>query len=301
MASRLLIGAGVLAVLGIGGAAALWLLSAPSRLDPEVAVAMDRPGDATAGKLVFFAGGCNSCHMTPGQDDPTKLGGGLELKTPFGIFYPPNISPDPQTGIGAWSARQFAASIYDGVSPEGEHEYPVFPYGSYRHMAIADVRDLFAYLRTLPPVTSTPPPHRLSFPFNFRRAVGLWKQLYLRRVQPVEAPPPVSDALAYGRYLVEGAGHCGECHTPRDPLGGPETSKRLGGAPMPDGKGKAPAITAKGLADWSEDDVESALATGFTPIGDTLGGAMAEVVRNLSHLPTPEVAAIAHFLKSPLP
>ena len=152
--------------------------------------------------------------------------------------------------------------------------YPAFPYPSYRHMSIKDVRDLFAFLRTPPPVSGRAPPNALAFPFSIRRAVGFWKLLYLPQIDhPIAVDP--TDGEALGRYLVNGPGHCAECHSPRDVFGGIIASRRLTGGPLPDGKGKAPNITAEGLKDWSEDDVETALSTGFTPSGDVLGGAMA--------------------------
>ena len=281
--------------LAIAGAVALWLLTAPSRLDADIAREMEKPGDPHAGEIVFYTGGCASCHAKP--DDPTHLRGGVELKTPFGSIFTPNISPDLEDGIGRWTAQDFAASIYDGVDPEGRHEYPAFPYPSYRHMAVADVRDLWAFLRTLPPVKGRAPPPGFSFPYNVRRAVGAWKLLYLPRMAPPETVT-VADTAEYGSYLVHGAGHCGECHTPRDFLGGPIATEALTGAPMPTGKGKAPNITPAGLKKWSEDDVETALSTGFTPDGDVLGGAMGDVLRNIGHLPKGYVTAIARYLKA---
>lgn len=281
--------------LAIAGAVALWLLTAPSRLDADIAREMEKPGDPHAGEIVFYTGGCASCHAKP--DDPTHLRGGVELKTPFGSIFTPNISPDLEDGIGRWTAQDFAASIYDGVDPEGRHEYPAFPYPSYRNMAVADVRDLWAFLRTLPPVKGRAPPPGFSFPYNVRRAVGAWKLLYLPRMAPPETVT-VADTAEYGSYLVHGAGHCGECHTPRDFLGGPIATEALTGAPMPTGKGKAPNITPAGLKKWSEDDVETALSTGFTPDGDVLGGAMGDVLRNIGHLPKGYVTAIARYLKA---
>ena len=220
------------------------------------------------------------------------------MKTPFGPITPPNISPDPADGIGKWSAQDFARAVYEGVNPADRHLYPAFPYPSYRHMSVEDVRDLWAFLRTLPPVKGSTPPPGFAFPFNIRSAIGIWKRLYLPPVSP-PATVAVSDTAAYGRYLVEGAGHCGECHTPRGLLGAPIPAQALAGAPMPDGKGKAPNITPAGLAKWSQDDVETALSLGIKPDGDTLGGAMAEIVRNLTQLPKPYIKAIALYLKSP--
>ena len=246
---------------------------------------------------MFFIAGCDSCHMSPGQDDPLRLGGGMELKTPFGSFFPPNISPDAADGIGKWNATDFANALMAGVSPGGEHYYPALPYPSYRHMSIKDVRDLYAFLQMTPPVSGRAPPHALRFPFSIRRAVGFWKLLYLPEIaQPLAVDP--GDPEGLGRYLVEGPGHCAECHSPRDLLGGIIASRRLTGGPLPDGKGKAPNITATGLGDWSESDIADALSTGFTPSGDTLGGPMAAVVRNLAQTSEQDRAAIARYLKT---
>src|SRR5271167_3845361 len=123
-------------------AVATWLAAAPRGVSAEVASAVSAAGDPEAGRNVFFIAGCESCHMSPGQKDPLRLGGGMELKTPFGSFYPPNISPDPVDGIGKWSAADFANALMAGVSPPGEHLYPAFPYTSYCRMSIKDVRDL---------------------------------------------------------------------------------------------------------------------------------------------------------------
>ncbi len=285
-----------LALIAIAAVAA-WLTTAPRGVGAEVATAVSQPGDPEAGRIVFYLAGCESCHMSPGQKDPLRLGGGLELKTPFGSFYPPNISPDPVDGIGAWSAAEFADALMRGVSPRGEHLYPAVPYTSYGRMSIKDVRDLFAFLRTAPPVSGRAPAHRLSFPFSIRRAVGLWKLLYMPKIDPPLAVDP-TEQEALGRYLVQGPGHCAECHSPRDFLGGIIASRRLTGGPLPDGKSKAPNITAVGLKDWSESDVGDALSTGFTPSGDVLGGPMAAVVRSLSQAPASDLAAIAHYLKT---
>ncbi len=277
--------------------AAAWEATAPRGVGAEVAAAVSEPGDPEAGKNVFYIAGCESCHMSPGQKDPLRLGGGMELKTPFDSFYPPNISPDRVDGIGKWSAADFANALMAGVSPPGEHLYPAFPYTSYCRMSLEDVRDLFAFLRTLPPAPGRAPADALSFPFSIRRAVGLWKLLYMPTIDHPPAVDP-TDTEALGRYLVEGPGHCAQCHSPRDFLGGIIASRRLTGGPLPDGKGKAPDITARGLKDWSEGDVVTALSTGFTPSGDVLGGPMAAEVRSLSHVPDSDLAAIAHYLKT---
>jgi mono/diheme cytochrome c family protein len=278
-------------------AAGAWIVTSPRPIDAETARAVSTPGDPVAGRNVFYLAGCESCHMSPGRTDPLRLGGGMELKTPFGSFFPPNISPDRKDGIGDWTAADFANALFAGVSPHGQHYFPAFPYSSYSRMSIKDVRDLFAFLRTTAPIAGKAPPHALSFPFSIRRAVGFWKLLYLPRIaHPLVTDP--EDVEGRGRYLVEGPGHCAECHSPRSFLGGIVASRRLTGGPLPDGKGKAPNITAAGLKDWSESDVADALSTGFTPTGDTLGRAMAAVVRNLSKVPASDLAAIAHYLKT---
>jgi mono/diheme cytochrome c family protein len=274
----------------------LWIASAPVRIAPEVEALVSAPGDPVAGKIVFAAGGCESCHMTPGQSEPTRLGGGLALKTPFGIFYPPNISPDEKDGIGAWSASGFANALLAGVSPQGEHLYPAFPYTSYHLMKPADARDLFAYLKTLPRIEGRAPATSLSFPFNIRRALGLWKRWYVPEIGGAKVAARV-EAWPLGQYLVEGPGHCAECHSPRDMFGGIIASRRLMGGPLPEGKGKAPDITAAGLKDWSKEDIAEALSSGFTPTGDSLGSAMAAVVRNTAQLPDNYRKAIAEYLK----
>ena len=297
MSVRMASALGLAAVLVAAGAAAAWRATAPRKISAEVAAAVSQPGDPEAGKTVFFIAGCESCHMSPGQTDPLRLGGGMELKTPFGSFYPPNISPDPKDGIGSWSAADVADAVMAGVSPGGPHLYPALPYTSYCRMSIRDVRDLFAFLRTLPPVSGRAPPNALKFPFSIRRAVGFWKLLYMPKIEHLLAVDP-SGEEALGRYLVQGPGHCAECHSPRDLLGGIIKQLRLTGGRLPDGRGKAPDITAHGLRDWSEDDISDALSTGFTPSGDVLGSAMTAVVRSLSQAPGPDLAAIAHYLKT---
>jgi mono/diheme cytochrome c family protein len=288
-----------IAILVLAMVAAAWVLTEPRGIDAETARAVSEPGDPAAGRIVFFLGGCDSCHRSPEQSDPLRLGGGQELKTPFGAFFPPNISSDRNDGIGRWSARDFANAVMAGVSPDGRHLYPAFPYPSYTRMSARDVRDLYAFLRTTPPVAGHAPPEALVFPFSIRRAVGFWKLLYMPDVHPLADDP--REVEARGRYLVEGPGHCSECHSPRTLLGGVIAPRRLTGAPLPDGKGKAPNITAAGLADWSESDIGYALSTGLTPSGDSLGGPMAAVVRNLAQVPPEDLAAIAHYLKTVKP
>ncbi|MDX8491487.1 cytochrome c [Mesorhizobium sp. VK22B] len=291
---------GTVIVLGGAGAIAGWALSAPARLD-TAATAQLGPGDAARGKRIFNAGGCTSCHARPGSkgDARLELAGGLELRTPFGTFVPPNISQDQKDGIGAWSEADFANAMLKGVSPSDEHFYPAFPYASYARMKPADVADLYAFMKTLPAVAGKAPGHKLSFPFNIRRGIGLWKRLYLSPEPVIALPDGAPDKVLAGRYLVEGPGHCGECHSPRDFAGGVKKAEWLAGAVAAEGKGVVPNITPEGgTKDWSESDIANYLETGFTPDFDSVGGAMVEVQRNMAQLTADDRAAIAAYLKA---
>jgi len=292
-------------VLGALAAIVLWMLSAPNSLSAEQVAAFPQ-GDATRGETVFWAGGCTSCHSTPGSkfDDKLVLAGGLELKTPFGTFRAPNISPDSAQGLGGWSLRDFANSMKRGVSPAGQHHYPAFPFTSYARMTDGDIADLFAFIKTLPPSNNAVPDHDLGFPFNIRRGLGLWKLLFLDPA-PVAAVDTSDAKLARGQYLVEALGHCGECHTPRNPIGGLDNSRWLAGGVGPettaDGKPeKIPNITPHetGLAGWSEKDISYGLETGFTPEFDSFGSSMVAVQENMAKLPAEDREAIAAYLKA---
>jgi mono/diheme cytochrome c family protein len=296
--------AATLVVLGLAGAAAGWVLSAPRPL-PETEIAALPQGDAARGEAVFWAGGCASCHAAPGAKGDAKLllGGGLKLVTPFGTFVAPNVSPDPDDGIGNWSLGDFANAMLTGTSPEGSHLYPAFPYTSYARMRPGDVSDLYAFLKTVPPVSGKAPPHELSFPFNIRRGLGLWKLLYLSSDPVIAAPAPGSDVdpdlWLRGRYLVEGPGHCSECHTPRDPFGGLDKSRWLTGAPAATGDGKVPGIDpGSDVGSWSAADIAYYLESGFTPEYDSVGGEMVEVQENMAKLPARDREAIAAYLKA---
>lgn len=290
--ARFLLG---LVALGAAGFGVFLALTAPGRGDPAALAGLS--GDAARGEAVFHIGGCASCHAAPGAEGAARriLSGGLALTTPFGTFVAPNISPGPE-GIGGWSLAAFDDAMRRGVSPEGRHYYPAFPYTSYARMAAEDVADLFAFLGTLPVSDAPSGDHRLSFPFSIRRGLGLWKLAYLSGdpVRPSDDP-----VVARGRYLVEGPGHCGECHTPRTPFGGPDLSLWLAGAPNPDGKGRIPNLTPHpGGLGWSAADIAEYLKSGFTPDYDVAGGSMAEVVKNTAALPDADRAAIAAYLKA---
>lgn len=261
------------------------------------------------GELVFWAGGCASCHAAPGaeENDLLRLSGGVELATPFGVFRSPNISPDPEAGIGNWSTLDFINAMVKGLSPDLEHYYPAFPYPHYQNITYADLIDLKAYLDTLQPSSNQVADHELSFPYSFRRGVGLWKWRYLERntsrVEIDETPQ-----IERGRYLVTGPGHCGACHTPRDAYGGELVDRFLAGAESFEvaeaseagSAGSIPNITPHpdGLGDWSETDIAYSLESGFDPDFDSFGGSMVEVQENMARLPADDRAAIAAYLKS---
>jgi len=283
------------AIAAVAGLAAFWVLTIPA-IVPASALAAHAP-DLGNGKEMFYAGGCASCHAVPKQQDMTRLGGGLALTSPFGTFYVPNISSDPKDGIGAWSEAQFVTAMTKGTSPSGEHLYPALPYTSYQHMRVDDLRDLFAYIKTLPPVQGRVRDHDLPFPFNIRRTLGLWKLLYLDG-KPFAPDPSQSAQWNRGAYLVNGPGHCAECHSPRDAFGGMIASLRFTGGPSPDGQGGVPNITQYKLKAWSEQDIADTLTDGMTPDSDRVGGNMVEVVRNTEHLTAADRMAIAAYIKS---
>jgi mono/diheme cytochrome c family protein len=292
--------AGLAIGLALAGGIAFWFLSAPRPAEAARLAGLPS-GEATRGATVFWAGGCGSCHAAQGAKGDAKLslGGGLKLKTPFGTFIAPNISSDPADGIGSWTPEQFANAMLAGVSPQGDHYYPAFPYASYVRMSDQDLMDLYAFMKTLPAVKGKAADHKLSFPFNIRRGLGLWKMLFLKEGQ-VAALASAAPDVARGQYLVEGPGHCGECHTGRNLIGGPQLSKWLAGGAAAEGDGFIPNITAgdKGIGDWSANDIAYYLESGFTPDFDSVGGAMVSVQENMSKLAAEDRAAIAAYLKA---
>ena len=282
-------------IAAIVGGAAFWVLTIPATVSGS-ALPPYTPNLAN-GRTMFYAGGCASCHAVPRQEDRTRLGGGRALKSPFGTFYAPNISPDVNDGIGAWSEANFVTAMVKGTSPGGRHYFPAFPYASYERMTYADVRDLFAYLKTLPPVQGKVRDHELPFPNNIRRFVGGWKLLFVDG-KPFQPDPTKSAQWNRGAYLVNGPGHCAECHSPRNMLGGILADQRFAGAPLLEEEGWVPNITGKRLANWSEKDMAYFLKTGDTPDGDSTGSAMTFVIRNTSQLGDEDLSAMATYLKT---
>lgn len=257
--------------------------------------------DAIArGKYVFDAADCVACH-TDTANQGALLAGGRRLETPFGTFYSPNITPDAATGIGGWSDEDFVTALRHGRAPDGSHLFPVFPYPSYTLMGEADMRDLKAYLFSLPPVVRENRPHEVRPPFGWRFLIAGWKALFFT---PGPYRPDDSRDAQWNRgaYLATALGHCGECHTPRNVFGAPVSDKALAGtAEGPDG-GSVPNITPDretGIGGWSEDDIDTLLTLGMTPDGDFVGAGMGEVVSNSTSKLTPaDRAAVIAYLKS---
>jgi mono/diheme cytochrome c family protein len=293
MRKRLGVGLAVLVI--VAASAGVWFITAPQRFGS--ANDWDGEGNAERGKLVFAAGDCASCHASPGQPDRLHLGGGLALASPFGTFRAPNISTDSVDGIGNWKTRDLANALLRGVSPDGSHYYPVFPYSSFTHMRPEDVQDLMAYLRTLPAVKGRPPDHDINPIFGIRRFVGFWKLLYFRP-GPIESDASHDDAWNRGRYLSEALAHCAECHSSRDVFGGIKETTRYSGGQDPIGAGFYPNITAARIGDWSAQQFAEVLKTGTTPNHGRVGSSMADVVTNLAMLPQSDRDAIATYVKS---
>lgn len=291
---------GVAATAIVAGIAGGWWLSAPNPVDS--ASLPEHVANLENGRVLYTAGGCISCHRPSAEailagakaDIPS---GGSPLVTPLGTLYPPNITADKETGIGTWDAAAFVSAMQRGVSPEGEHYIPAFPYTSYARMKIEDVLDIRSYVMSLPAVKS--PNHEATLPLEpvLRRGIGLWKLVAL----PKPFVPDASQSAEWNRgaYLVNGPGHCGECHTPRNALMIAQSSNSLEGGPHPDGTGKVPSlrnlIGRKVFEDTA--DLASALSEGEGGGYEHMSsGGMGDAQANLSHLPAADVAAIAAYL-----
>ncbi|WP_281855994.1 cytochrome c [Litoreibacter halocynthiae] len=279
------------------GAGVGWWVTAPNSLSHAAETAlMTAEPDTDLGEQVFWAAGCASCHVAPAteESDLPVLSGGQAFASDFGTFYAPNISPSPE-GIGGWTLLEFANAVQSGVSPEGAHYYPAFPYTAYAKAKPEDIAALYAFMQTLRADATASRSHEVGFPFNIRRSLGGWKFLFGTPDGPDMADS--SPSIERGTYLVEALSHCTECHTERNLLGGLDTSRWLAGAANPNGKGRIPNITP-GSLDWSEIDLMAYFTTGLTPDYDSAGGHMASVVRNLARLPETDRQAIVDYLKA---
>jgi mono/diheme cytochrome c family protein len=254
-------------------------------------------GDAKRGEYLAKAGGCLGCH-TEEKEKAAPYAGGRALKTPFGTFYGPNITPDPQAGIGRWSEADFMRALREGRRPDGANYFPAFPYPSFTRISDADLRDLWAYLRALPASSRPSEPHDLGFLYRWRFLVGIWKWLFFAP-GPFAPDPGKSAVLNRGAYLVQALGHCGECHTPRNFLGATKKDRFLAGA-----KDVAPNLTPTRLGKKSDAEVKEFLRTAMTPEGDVAAKEMGEVVTNTTSQLTPQdLDAMMAYLRSlpPLP
>ncbi len=294
--------AALLVLLMLVGAAVGLYVSHPRPLYPSAMI--EHAGDAENGKRLFTASGCLSCHK-PGKDaagaNPELPSGGFALHTPVGTFHPPNLTPDAATGLGDWSQADFANAMTRGLSPNKQHYLPAFPYTSYARMRMTDVLDIFAYLKSLPPVTSETPPPDIPLLPAVRRGTGVWKAVGFSR-QPFQPDPGKSESWNRGAYLVKGAGHCSECHTPRNVLMIPDGDRYLAGGPHPEG-GKAKVPSLRNLIGRKRYKDAKDLVTAFQ-WGEAFGydkmssGGMAAVQTNLSKLPQEDLEAIAEYLTS---
>jgi mono/diheme cytochrome c family protein len=294
------VAATVALLLGVGAAAFL-ALTRPRPLDGDALP--DHTPDPARGEMLFHAASCGSCHKAadgaPGAEEGLPTGSAA-LATPIGTFHPGNLTPDPETGLGRWSDLDFVNAMTRGVSPEGHHYFPAFPYPSYVLMPIQDVLDLRAYLMGLPAVSSPPREPEVPMIAVARRGVGLWNRLALEE-GPFEPDPDQSDSWNRGAYLVNGPGHCGVCHTPRNWMMIPDESRHLAGGPHPAEEGDVPSLrglVARGRYKDVE-DLTLALQWGETFGYDKLSsGGMADVQINLAKLPEGDVRAIAEYLLS---
>jgi mono/diheme cytochrome c family protein len=248
------------------------------------------------GEYLIKAGGCVSCHTAAGGQ---RFAGGRALVTPFGTFYSPNITPDPETGIGRWSDAEFLRALREGVRPDGSNYFPVFPYPSFTAITDSDALAIKAYLFSLPPVRHQNRQHDVGFPFSWRLLQTGWKLLFFT---PGSFQPLSERSAVYNRgaYLVTALAHCGECHTPRNMFGALRPSMWLAGTPDgPDGQ-LVPNITPDpetGIGKWERDDIVELLRTGTTPEQGSVKGAMREAIADgLKYLSDSDLAAIADYL-----
>ncbi len=257
--------------------------------------------DAKRGQYLAAAGGCVGCH-TEEKKDAVPFAGGRALKTPFGTFYGPNITPHPQAGIGGWSEADFIRALREGTRPDGAHYYPAFPYTSFTKIVDADLRDLYAYFRSLPPSARASQAHDLKFPFNWRFLNRIWKWLFFTPGAFVPDPAK-SQELNRGAYLVQALAHCGECHTPRNFLGVARKDRFLAGGKL-DGGNSIPNLTPTRLKKWSDGDLIQYLQTGLTSDGDSAAEPMSEVITNtLAKLIDADLKSLIAYLRilPPLP
>ncbi len=295
---RIFLGLALLTALGL---LAFWVLTIPRPF-----AAADIPlhvANLDNGKLIYNVGGCISCHAPgPNVKDAAadQPAGGKALKTPIGVLYPPNLTPDFETGLGQWSDAEFASAMLKGIGRKGHHLIPAFPYTSYAHLKIEDVLDLKAYMASLKPVINPATAHDVVLEPIMRRGLGLWKLAALDDAQFVPDAQQ-SESWNRGAYLVNGPGHCNECHTPRNLFMASNFSRKFMGGPHPEGKGMVPSL--RDLASRGRYKDQADLVLAFQN-GEELGydkmnaGGMGDVRRNLAMLPEVDLKAISEYVMS---
>lgn len=290
--------AAIACVLAVAAVAFWWL----TRSQPLAASSIPaHTPDLANGERLYHAGSCFACHRPQaGAAKPSLPSGGTPFKTPVGTFYPQNITPDAETGIGRWSEADFVNAMARGLAPDGRHYFPAFPYMAYRAMPVTDLLDLRGYLMSLEPTRSAARAHTLPLLPLAHRGVGLWKRIAFAQA-PFAPAPGGSEALRRGAYLVNAPGHCGECHTPKDWLMREDLSRHMAGGPHPGGEGKVPSLRWLLAREKYEDAADLALALehgeefGYEDISS---GGMAAIQENLARLPPSDRTAIAEYLLS---
>jgi nicotinate dehydrogenase subunit B len=250
--------------------------------------------DVARGSELAAVGDCVVCHTAEGG---RPYAGGLPMATPFGVLFSSNITPEETTGIGDWSKEAFKRAMDEGVGRDGSHLYPAFPYDHYTHVSDNDLDDLYAFIMTRTKVVATSPPNKMIFPLGFRPMLEGWKLLFLRK-EKFPAGLGATDELDRGKYLVEGLGHCGDCHTPRDIVGGEKHRHDLEGG-VAEGW-NAPSLTSsnRSVLPWTAADLYQYLRTGTSSNHGTAAGPMAPVTENLGHASDSDVHAIAVYIAS---
>ncbi len=246
---------------------------------------------ASDGEYLTAIGGCKGCHTK--EEGATPYAGGHALKTPFGVFYTPNITSDKRNGIGSWTEDEFVQAVKHGVRPDGSYYFPSFPYTSYTKMTDEDAKKIFAYLKTVPASDAKNKDHDISAPFSWRWLQAFWRILFFDDT-------PI-DPESRGKYLTQALGHCGECHTPRNQMGGFISERFMAGSLKSEPTGSVPNITphSDGLGDWSKGDLISFFESGMKPDFDDVQGEMGIVIsEGTSKLTQKDRAAMAEYLLS---
>ena len=290
--------AGLLAAATLAVAGVAWLnVRGEAPIPDDAAPSTGTPEQVARGRYLATAGNCQGCHTAPGE---APWAGGRPIETPFGAVHTSNLTPDPDTGLGRWSADHFWRALHHGRSRDGRLLYPAFPYPNYTHVTREDSDAIYAYLRTLPPVARPATPHALGFPFDTQAALAVWRALFFT---PGGSLHDASRDAAWNRgaYLVQGLGHCNACHSARNLLGGTSGVLDLSGGLIPMQNWYAPSLTSPdeaGVADWPSADVVALLRDGVSPRGAVLGP-MAEVVQNSTqHLDAADLHAMATYLQA---